>query len=49
MKKKIIDMYVFYQIHQKPLNDVCLSTILKNYCQKTRAGLEKGLTLNIAY
>ena len=44
MKKKIIGMYVFYEIYQKSLKVVCminLKVTLKRYCQKIGADLER--------
>ena len=52
MKKKIIDLQVFYQIHLKTLNVVCMINLiitLIRYCQNISADVEKGLAHNISY
>ena len=52
MKKKIEDLYLFYQIYQKSLNVACMINLkitLIRYCQIISTDLEKGLPHNIAY
>ena len=52
MKKKIRDLYVFYQIYQKSLNVACMINLkitLISYCQDISTDLQKGLAHNIAY
>ena len=52
MKKKIIDLQVFYLIYQKSLNVACminLKIISISFCQNISVDLEKGLAHNTAY